>query len=164
MHDLSLYLLDILENSVCAGATVIATAIDADRRRDELSIRVEDDGPGLPVEPEQALDPFFTTKANKKTGLGLSLFRQAAEAAGGGLSVGRSDELGGVAVHAWMRLGDVDRPPLGDVAASVATMAVTNPEIEFRVDLADGGTSVSLCGPELPRRLADLVAFQEELP
>jgi len=53
---------------------------------------------------------------------------------------------------------------LGDVAASVATMAVTNPEIEFRVDLADGGTSVSLCGPELPRRLADLVAFQEELP
>ena len=93
MHDLSLYLLDILENSVRAGATVIATAIVADRERDEASILVEDDGPGLPVEPEQALDPFFTTKANKKTGLGLSLFRQAAEAAGGGLSVGRSGEL-----------------------------------------------------------------------
>jgi signal transduction histidine kinase len=161
MHDLSLYLLDVLENSVRAGATVIATAIVADRERDELSILVEDDGPGLPVEPEQAVDPFFTTKANKKTGLGLSLFRQAAEAAGGGLSVGRSDELGGVSVRAWMRLGDVDRPPLGDVAASVATMVMTNPEIEFRVDVTDDGARISLRGPDIPERFGELTAFQE---
>ncbi len=164
MHDLSLYLLDILENSVRAGATVVATAIDADRAGDELSLRVEDDGPGLPVAPEQALDPFFTTKSHKKTGLGLSLFRQAAEAAGGGLTVGRSDELGGVAVRAWMRLSDVDRPPLGDVAASLATMIVTNPGIEFRIDLTNDGTRASMRGPQVPQRLAELVAFQEDLP
>jgi len=164
MHDLSLYLLDIIENSVRAGATVIATSIVADRGRDELTIGVEDDGPGLPVEPEQALDPFYTTKADKKTGLGLSLFRQAAEAAGGGLGVGRSDELGGVSVRAWMRLGDVDRPPLGDVAATIATMVVTNPEIDFRVDLVDDDARSSLRGPELPQRLPELVAFQEALP
>ncbi len=161
MHDLSLYLLDILENSVRAGATVIATGIAADRGNDELSISVEDDGPGLPVEPEQALDPFFTTKTNKRTGLGLSLFRQAAEGAGGGLSVGRSDELGGVSVRVWMRLDDVDRPPLGDVAATIATMVVTNPGIEFRVDLADGDAHRSLRGPEVPQGLPALVAFQE---
>ena len=113
------------------------------------------------MEPEQALDPFFTTKADKKTGLGLSLFRQAAEAAGGGLSVGRSDELGGVAVRAWMRLGDVDRPPLGDVAASIATMVVTNPEIEFRVDLTDDGARTSLRGPDIPQRFGELTTFQE---
>ena len=164
MHDLSLYLLDILENSVRAGATVIATTIVADRAADELTIRVEDDGPGLPVEPEQALDPFFTTKSNKKTGLGLSLFRQAAEAAGGGLKVARSDELGGVSVTAWMSLADVDRPPLGDVAASIATMVVTNPEIEFRVDLTDDGARTSLCGPDIPQRFGELTAFQEAHP
>lgn len=163
MHDLSLYLLDILENSVRAGATVISTTIVADRAADELLIRVEDDGPGLPVEPEQALDPFFTTKRDKKTGLGLSLFRQAAEAAGGGLAVGRSDELGGARVSARMSLVNVDRPPLGDIAASIATMVVTNPEIEFRVDVADGGTRASLRGPEVPQHLAELVAFQQAL-
>ena len=135
-----------------AGATVISTSIVADRARDELSILVEDDGPGLPVEPEQALDPFFTTKANKKTGLGLSLFRQAAEAAGGGLSVGRSRDLGGVAVRAWMRLGDVDRPPLGDVAASIATMFATNPEIEFRVDLDQTTGRAPRCAARRYRR------------
>ena len=161
MHDLSLYLLDILENSVRAGAAVIGTTITADRAADELTMLVEDDGPGLPVEPEQALDPFFTTKSNKKTGLGLSLFRQAAEAAGGGLSVGRSGELGGVAVRAWMRLGDVDRPPLGDIAASIATMVVTNPEIEFRVDLTDDGACTSLRGADIPQRFGELTTFQE---
>jgi hypothetical protein len=163
MHDLSLYLLDVLENSVRAGATVIATTIVADRAGDELVITVEDDGPGLPVDPEQAVDPFFTTKSHKKTGLGLSLFRQAAEAAGGGLTVGRSDELGGVRVTARMRLADVDRPPLGDVAASIATMVVTNPEIEFRVDLSDAATRTTLRGREVPQRLTELVTFQEAL-
>lgn len=164
MHDLSLYLLDILENSVRAGATVIATSITVDRAGDALTIVVEDDGPGLPVKPEQALDPFFTTKSNKRTGLGLSLFRQAAEAAAGGLSVGRSAELGGAAVTAWMGLADVDRPPLGDVAASIATMVATNPEIEFRVDLEDDGKRTSLRGPDVAQHLTDLVAFQEALP
>jgi hypothetical protein len=162
MHDLSLYLLDILENSVRAGATVIATSIVADGAADELTIRVDDDGPGLPVAPEQALDPFYTTKSHKKTGLGLSLFRQAAEAAGGGLSVDRSDELGGVRVTAHMSLADVDRPPLGDVAASIATMVVTNPEIEFRVDFSDDRSHTSLRGLAIPQRFGELSAFQKE--
>ena len=132
MHDLSLYLLDIIENSVRAGATRIRVGVAADRAADSLEITVEDDGPGLPVTPRQALDPFYTTKKGKKTGLGLSLFRQAAEAAGGGLSVGRSADLGGVAVRAWMGLGNVDRPPLGDVATSILTMVATNPRGRLR--------------------------------
>jgi hypothetical protein len=75
--------------------------------------------------------------------------------------VGRSGELGGVSVRAWMRLADVDRPPLGDVAASVATMVVTNPEIEFRVDLTGDGARTSLRGPDIPQRFGELTAFQE---
>ncbi len=163
MHDLSLYLLDILENSVRAGATVIATRITADRVAGTLAIDVQDDGPGLPVQPEAALDPFFTTKERKKTGLGLSLFRQAAEEAGGGLTVGRSAELGGVQVHAWLGLDNVDRPPLGDVAASILTMVATNPQIDFRVDLTDDDAHVEVRGSELPGRLPTLVAYQEAL-
>ena len=163
MHDLSLYLLDIIENSVRAGATRIRVGVAAERAADVLEITVEDDGPGLPVTPGQALDPFYTTKKGKKTGLGLSLFRQAAEAAGGGLSVGRSDELGGVAVRAWMGLGNVDRPPLGDVALSILTMVATNPQVDFAVDLADGDERTSLRGSELPQRLPALVAYQEAL-
>jgi hypothetical protein len=163
MHDLSLYLLDVIENSVRAGATVIETTIAADRRAGTLVIDVEDDGPGLPLQPEAVVDPFFTTKKGKKTGLGLSLFRQAAEDAGGGLALGRSERLGGVAVHAWLALDNVDRPPLGDVATSILTMVATNPQIDFRVDLSDGDAHVEVRGSELPGRLPALVAYQEAL-
>jgi hypothetical protein len=163
MHDLSLYLLDVIENSVRAGASVIATTIVADRTAGTLAIDVQDDGPGLPVQAEDAMDPFYTTKQHKKTGLGLSLFRQAAEDAGGGLTVGRSEELGGVAVHAWLALDNVDRPPLGDVATSILTMVATNPDIDFRVDLVDGDERVEVRGSELPQRLPALVAYQQTL-
>ena len=163
MHDLSLYLLDVIENSVRAGASVVATTIVADRAAGTLVIDVQDDGPGLPVQAEAAMDPFYTTKQHKKTGLGLSLFRQAAEDAGGGLTVGRSDELGGVAVHAWLALDNVDRPPLGDVATSILTMVATNPDIDFRVHLVDGDERVEVRGSELPQRLPALVAYQQTL-
>jgi signal transduction histidine kinase len=164
MHDLSLYLLDVLENSVRAGATVIAVSVAADRPRDRLVMTIEDDGPGLPVSAEQVLDPFFTTKAHKKTGLGLSLFRQAAEAAGGGLQMARSPQLGGVAVRAEMSLANVDRPPLGDVATSLLTMVATNPGVDFHIDLSDGDEHTRVQGSELPARLPALVAFQQSVP
>jgi signal transduction histidine kinase len=164
MHDLSLYLLDILENSLRAGATAISVDIAADREADLLTLSVEDDGPGLPVAAEQALDPFFTTKQDKKTGLGLSLFRQAAEGAGGSLEVGRSPDLGGAAVTARMQLDNVDRPPLGDVATSILTMVATNAQAAFAITLTDGDEEVRLRGDELPARLPAIVAFQEALP
>ncbi len=163
MHDLSLYLLDLLENSVRAGATVVATRIVADRDADALTITVEDDGCGLPVAPEQALDPFFTTTEGKRTGLGLSLFRQAAEAAGGRLEVGPAD-LGGTAVTATMGLINVDRPPLGDVATTLIAMAATNPEIDFRLELVDGARRVALRGAELRRRHPALLDYQQAVP
>ena len=163
MHDLSLYLLDVIENSLRAGATRIAVSVAADRAADSLMITVEDDGPGLPVSPRAAMDPFYTTKKGKTTGLGLSLFGQAAEATGGGVCVGRSSDLGGVVVRARLSLSHIDRPPLGDVATSILTMVATHPEVDFVVDLVDGDERTSLRGSELPQRLPALIAYQEAL-
>ncbi len=135
MHDISLYLLEILENSIRAGAAHIDVALRIDETSDELRLVVDDDGCGLSATPEQTLDPFYTTKPGKKTGLGLSLFKEEAEAAGGDLTIGESPALGGVRVETWMSLDHLDRPPLGDVGQSVFLMAMTNPEIEFAVSL-----------------------------
>ncbi len=103
VHDLSLHLLEMLENSVRAGATVVATGFTVDHARDLLELTVDDDGHGLTVSPEQALDPFYTTKSGKKTGLGLSLFKAEAEAAGGTLTIG-SSELGGAQVRVSLQI------------------------------------------------------------
>lgn len=136
MHDLSLYLLEVLENSVRAGANRVEIGLFVDQATDQLRMFVDDDGRGLSATPEQTLDPFYTTKPGKKTGLGLSLLQAEAQLAGGGLTIGPSPTLGGVRVETFMSLNHVDRPPLGDVATTIVVTAATNPGIEFTVSLA----------------------------
>lgn len=139
VRDLSLHLADLMENSLRAGASVIAVSIEVSCRDDLLTIRVEDDGPGFSVLPEVAVDPFYTTKEGKRTGLGLSLMRAAAERAGGGLTLGRSP-LGGALVEARMPLSHPDRSPLGNVAATVSSVAGTSPGVDVRLAVtADAG-------------------------
>jgi hypothetical protein len=136
VHDLSLYLLELLENSIRAEATHIRVGFFADHASDRLRLTVQDDGTGLKIDPEKVLDPFYTTKKDKKTGLGLSLLRAEAEAAGGHLTIGRSPESSGVRVEVEMVLSHVDRTPVGDIAKTITLMAVTNADITFTVDLA----------------------------
>ena len=123
---------------------------------------MDDDGHGLPVSPEQALDPFYTTKSGKKTGLGLSLFKAEAEAAGGALTIGAS-ELGGAQVRVSLRLSHVDRPPLGDVATSLIVMAATNPAIDFRVSFADDRAETPLRRMSVAEAVPELTRCADEL-
>jgi anti-sigma regulatory factor (Ser/Thr protein kinase) len=130
MRDLSLHILDLIENSIRAGASVILLTITENLDEDKLHVVVEDDGSGFRVSSSEATDPFYTTKKGKRTGLGLSLLRAAAEQAGGELTVYRS-RFGGAAVKATMRLSHVDRSPLGDLAATLSSLACTNPDIDL---------------------------------
>ncbi len=136
MHDLSLYLLEILENSTRAGASRVDIAVTIDHASDELRLAVDDDGSGLTATPEQTLDPFYTTKPGKKTGLGLSLLKADAQAAGG--------DLGHRAVaRAWAGSGwrpscnsttSTGRPSATWPRPSYVT-AATNPDVAFTVSL-----------------------------
>lgn len=134
MRDLSLHVLDVIENAIRAGASSVEVNITEDLAGDLLTLLVEDNGPGLREPPEKAMDPFYTTKRGKRTGLGLSLLRAAAERAGGRLVLRRA-RLGGLAVEATMRLSHVDRPPLGDVPATVSSLVCTNPELDLTLRL-----------------------------
>jgi PAS domain S-box-containing protein len=66
------------------------------RHGDDLQIRVEDSGPGIPDEVRgKIFDPFFTTKRGS-SGIGLSISQRIVEDHGGTLCVG-SSEWGGAA-------------------------------------------------------------------
>lgn len=134
MRELSLHILDLLENSVQAGASVVTVSITQDTNQDREEILVEDNGPGLRIPAETVLDPFYTTKHGKKTGLGISLFKFRAEQAGGGLTL-KTSELGGLAVHVTMQLSHIDRSPLGDLAATLAMIVCTTPDLDVRCRL-----------------------------
>ena len=60
--------------------------ISAKKSEDTVQIFFKDSGLGIPVEVrEQMLDPFFSTKKGKGTGLGLTLVRGIAQRHGGDL-------------------------------------------------------------------------------
>ena len=138
MNDLSLHLLDLMENSLRAGASVIAVSLVEDIQRDILKITLEDNGQGLDIPPAAATDPFFTTKEGKATGLGLSLMQASAERAGGTLALERSAS-GGLRVVATMHISHVDRCPLGDMGATFASVAITHPELDLQVSFVSDG-------------------------
>jgi len=130
MHEISLHILDLIENAVHAGASTILVTLIENDDANMLRIIVEDNGPGLSVPPETAVDPFYTTKNNKRTGLGLALFCSTAEQAAGRVTL-RQSTLGGLAVEATMQLNHVDRIPIGDIAATVSSVVCTNPELDL---------------------------------
>jgi hypothetical protein len=134
--------LDLIENSLAAGARTIEITVTVDAAGDRLTLEVDDDGRGFPVPPEKALDPFYSTKSGKRTGLGLSLFAASCQRAGGRLELGRSP-LGGARVRATMQMGHIDGAPMGDLAATFTTMAVTNPSVELRLRLSSGAEEAS---------------------
>ena len=144
MEDLALHILDIARNGAEAGATRIEIRVDEDPSADTLRIVVTDNGRGMdPVTAARALDPFFTTRQTRIVGLGLPLLRQAAEAAGGGLTVASSPGTG-TRVEAVFGLGHLDRAPLGDLETTVLVLMASHPDIDLAWTHRRGGRDYSL--------------------
>jgi len=76
MKELALYVLDLAQNSVVAGAKHITIDITADVKADHLLIRIVDDGKGMsPHLVERVTDPFFTSRKERRFGLGIPFLR-----------------------------------------------------------------------------------------
>lgn len=152
MDDLSLHILDMLENSVWAGAKRIDVRIEENKQENTLIIEIEDNGSGFPVAPETAADPFFSTR-DKKTGLGLALFRNTAELAGGRLEI-LPVATGGALIRAVMRLRHINRLPLGDIAASISSIVYANMDIDIVFRVTVDGSSRSVCMADIQNKLS----------
>ena len=130
MEDLSLHVLDVTENAIMAEASRIGIYITDDRDKGIQVIEIIDNGTGMDKETvKKALDPFFTTK-NKKTGLGIPLFAQAAKEAGGSLEI-RSASDKGTKIKATFKLDHIDKKPLGNMDETMRVLKATHPEVEF---------------------------------
>lgn len=131
MKELSLHILDVMENSVAANADCIGLHIKEDRKNNILNITIKDNGNGIPDDLiERVTDPFYTTRTTRRIGLGLSLFREASRRCGGEFHID-SKEGEGATVTASFRMDHIDRAPMGDIAGSISCMIMGNSEIEF---------------------------------
>lgn len=131
MEDLSLHILDIVENSVTAGADLVSITVSEDKDKDLLMIEIVDNGEGMAEDVlKKATDPFYTQKTTRRVGLGLSLLRQAAEMANGSFSI-ESKKRKGTKVLATFQHSHIDRQPLGKMAETIETLVIGNPSVDF---------------------------------
>jgi len=131
MEDLSLHLLDIMENSLNAQASRIEVRIEEDPESDLLTLEIADDGKGMDAETLQnAANPFFTTRTTRRYGLGLSMLSESAKATGGKMTVDSTPKKG-TRVVATFRPSHIDMKPLGDVPQTLLTLIAGHPEIEL---------------------------------
>jgi len=125
--------LDILENSAKAGATLVRVSFGTDGSW--LTVRLADNGPGLPDEVRaDPTDPYSTTRRERKVGLGLSLLRAAAEQAGGRLDVAHPAG-GGLALTATFDGAHADAKPLGDLAGALIAAMASWPQLDLVVTI-----------------------------
>lgn len=135
MKELSLNILDIAENSAKAGARNIRIALAEDGAL--LTIVVSDDGCGMkPDLLKRVTDPFTTTRTTRKVGLGIPLFKLAAEQTGGTLEIVSkhiSDfpEDHGTVVTAVFHKDHIDCTPHGDIVSTMLTLVQGHPDIDF---------------------------------
>jgi anti-sigma regulatory factor (Ser/Thr protein kinase) len=179
--ELSLHILDVLENAVEAGATRVELRIGEDLEADRLTIEVIDNGKGMDEETlARVLDPFFTTRRTRHVGLGLPLFAAAAERCNGALHV--ESQVGqGTRVVATFQHSHIDRAPLGDVKGTLLAFLMTGRPVDLyyvhRVTRPEAGQSgtfefdtaelraelgnVSLTHPAVRRWLSEFIAEGE---
>lgn len=125
MRELSLHILDVLENALAAGATSVELIIEEDVAADLLTIIVRDNGRGMDEEQvSRAVDPFFTTRTTRHVGLGIPLFKAAADRCNGRLTLsskpGRGTEL-----EATFQHSHIDRAPLGDIEGTLVAFLLS---------------------------------------
>ncbi len=131
MRELSLNVMDIAQNSISAGASLITVTVVEDRPGDVLSISVEDNGKGMsPETVQKVIDPFYTTRTTRSVGLGIPLFKMEAEMTGGSFQI--DSQLGeGTALTAVFKPSSVDMIPLGDINGTVQLLISCNPKLDF---------------------------------
>lgn len=156
MRELSLNVMDIAQNSVRAKASVIEIEITEDTEQSTLEIKITDDGCGMSEEQvKSVIDPFFTTRTTRKVGLGIPLFKMAAEQTGGYLDI--KSQLGkGTVVTAKFISSHMDMTPLGDINSTISILIRCNPDTNILFTHSVDDKTFTLDTRELKEVLGDV--------
>jgi hypothetical protein len=131
MKDIALHIMDIVQNSISAGATLIETGILEEKDKDKLILTISDNGMGMDNETVvQVTDPYYTTRTTRSVGLGIPLLKHSAGQAGGDLIISSSPGQG-TSITATFGRSHFDCPPPGDIPGVISLLAGCNPSLDF---------------------------------
>ena len=106
------------------------------------------------------VNPFYTTRTTRRVGLGIPLFKLAAEQTGGSITIKSSERSTsanhGTVVTAVFNKNHLDFTPLGDVVSTITTLIQGHPDRDFVFLHEKNGSSVSLDTREIREVLEDI--------
>ena len=156
MRELSLNIMDIAQNSVRAEATLLIIRCALNTAANTLTLETEDNGKGMSEEQiAKVTDPFFTTRTTRKVGMGVPLFKMAAEQTGGSFSI-RSTLGKGTVTTAVFHTDSVDMTPLGDINSTVSLLIHSNPEMDIIFERSVDERSFTLDTRQMRDMLGDV--------
>ncbi len=160
MKELSMHIIDIVQNSIRANAKNILVYVEEDNIKNKFIIRVDDDGEGMDEDFLKYIkDPFKTTRTTRKVGLGIPMLAQTCEFCGGALTI-ESEKKIGTRITAEMDENNIDRPPLGDIINSMHQLIIMNEEIDFVYKHIKNGNIYEFDTKEI-KEVLDGVPFKE---
>ena len=131
MKELSLHILDIVQNSVRAKASQVEVMIHENITDNLLEIEIKDNGKGMPKELIEAIkNPFATTRTTRKVGLGIPLLLEACQRCEGDLDI-ISEEGARTRIKAYFMHDHIDRAPMGDIVNTMTMLIMSSPEIRY---------------------------------
>ncbi|NLD19818.1 MAG: sensor histidine kinase [Clostridiales bacterium] len=135
MKELSLHIMDVLQNSIGAESSKIKVMVEVGYREKYLAITVEDNGCGMEEETlRNSVDPFHTSRTTRKIGLGIPMFKEATELAEGTFEI-ESQEGKGTLVRAVLLNHSIDRQPLGDLGNTFFLTMISYVQLELCLEL-----------------------------
>ena len=131
MKEISLHILDIVQNSIAAEADLVEIMVKENFKEDTLTLIIKDNGRGMDhKEQEKVLDPFVTSRKTREVGLGLPFLKKAAQNCDGELKLD-STPGEGTEVMTIFKHSHIDRAPLGNMTGTITTLITTNPSVDF---------------------------------
>lgn len=129
--EISLHILDIVQNSIKAGADFIEVKIAVHTDTKRIRVEVNDNGRGMSREQVAACEnPFFTSRTTRKVGLGIPFLKQSAECTNGTFFIS-SMEGQGTRISAEYHMDHIDCIPIGDINATIYSLVIMNENLDF---------------------------------
>ena len=128
MKDIADHIFDILENSINANATEIEVIIKFLNK--QFFCQIKDNGTG--IKDENVIDPFVTSRKERKIGLGLPLLKRTAEETGGFLEIFKLKNNGTV-VKFEIDFSHIDSKPFGRLSESFVDAMLFWPEVKIEI-------------------------------
>lgn len=138
MNDFSLHILDLVQNSLTAGADDIVVTLAENSPPGSVVLVIRDNGGGIGERAgEELLSPFYSTKEKRKLGLGLALVEQTARLCQGWVKI-RSKPGKGTVLICKFTANHWDLPARGRLDRTILALVAINGHCRWRFNWFDG--------------------------